>query len=200
MAGVDAPDEAPPARAADGAAAAGPPAPRRRSAPLAAFLSFIWPGLGQWYAAHPRRALAFAIPVAVVALLLLAQVVGGLDTLAIRLLTPAFAFTILLLVLALGAWRLLAIGDAVNVAGGRAAWRRRSTLATVGVLGIATILVHGYLAYTAWSLYDAGNQIFGNPAGAVRSPRASRAQARRTTSSRHRSRRPRRPTLGSTSC
>ncbi len=137
-----------------------PSRPSARSAPMAAFLSFVWPGLGQWYTAHPRRAIAFAIPVAVVALLLLAQVVGGLDTLAIRLLTPAFAFTILLLVVFLGLWRLLSIGDAVQLAGGRAAWRKRSTLATVAVLGLATVLVHGYLAVTALSLYNAGQQIF----------------------------------------
>ena len=131
-----------------------------RSAPLAAFLSFLWPGLGQWYAARPRRAIVFAVPVALLAGFVLAQLAGGLDSLALRLLVPAFAFSLLLVITAFGIWRLVAMGDAAYAVGGRAALRRPSTLATLAVLGLVTILVHGYLGYTAWSLYDAGSRIF----------------------------------------
>jgi LCP family protein required for cell wall assembly len=163
-----------------GAGASQAPSPPRRSAPLAGFLSFVWPGLGQWYTDHPRRAIVFAIPVAAATLLLVAQLFGGLETLAVRLLTPAFAFTLLLLVIGLCAWRLLAIADAATLAGGRSTWRDRGTLATVGILGLVTILVHGYVGYAAWSFYDAGNRIFigepgpsGPPASGAPSPTAS---------------------------
>lgn len=136
----------------------------RRSAPLAAFLSFLIPGLGQAYADRPLRGLVFAIPIVAVVAVVLVQLAGGLESFALSFLTPAIAGTFGLLAVATAAWRLLAMGDAVQVTD-RTAWRRPGTLATFGVLGLITILVHGSLAWGLYSAYDASSRIFsgGNP-------------------------------------
>ena len=48
-----------------------------RSPSLTAFLSFLWPGLGEWYAGSAQRALLFAIPVLTVAIVFVLQLQGG---------------------------------------------------------------------------------------------------------------------------
>jgi polyisoprenyl-teichoic acid--peptidoglycan teichoic acid transferase len=133
---------------------------RSRSPSLAAFLSFLWPGLGQWYLDRRRSALIFAIPVAIAALALLIQSIRGLTQLALEMFTPSFALTALVLIGLLCAWRLLAIVDAAQVAGGRRAFRRPAVAGTVAALALVTIVVHGVLGYYAWSFYQAGSDIF----------------------------------------
>jgi hypothetical protein len=66
-----------------------------RSAPLAAFLSFLWPGLGEWYAGYPRRAVAFALPVVIAVALLATQLAQGFLETAVRLFSPSFALFVL---------------------------------------------------------------------------------------------------------
>jgi TM2 domain-containing membrane protein YozV len=56
---------------------------------VAAFLSFLWPGLGEWYAGSAQRALLFAIPVLTVAIVFVLQLQGGAANLAIGLLTSS---------------------------------------------------------------------------------------------------------------
>ncbi len=145
-----------------------PPDPRRgRSATVATALSFLWPGLGQAYASRPVRALLFAIPALALAGLILWQLVTGWETFALRFLTPAIAGSFTILALATAAWRILSMGDAIQVAD-RRAWRRPSTLTTFGALGLVTLLVHGSLAWGLWSVYEAGSKIFtGDDPGAA---------------------------------
>ncbi len=133
---------------------------RSRSASLAAFLSFLWPGLGQWYLDRRRSALIFAIPVAVAALALAIQSIRGLPQLALEMFTPSLALTALVLIALLCVWRLIAIVDAALIAGGRRALRTPSVAGTLAVLVLVTIVVHGVLGYYAWSFYQAGSQIF----------------------------------------
>src|SRR5262249_18069641 len=64
---------------------------RVRSASVAALLSFVWPGLGEWYAGHPRRAAAFALPVLVAAVLLVVQLAQGFLETAVKLFSPSYA-------------------------------------------------------------------------------------------------------------
>ncbi len=61
---------------------------------MAALLSFLWPGLGEWYAGYPRRALLFALPVLAVAIVFGLQLLGGAANLALGLLTPSTALTV----------------------------------------------------------------------------------------------------------
>jgi len=151
------PDPTQPASLDDAPASSLPP---QRSATVALSLSFLWPGLGQAYARHTKRALLFAIPIAVAILAGLVIVAGGVERLALAILSPATALAIILVVLIAGAWRILAMSDAVEVTNPRA-WRQRSTVATFGILTLVTVLVHGALSVGLYSAYDAGQRIFG---------------------------------------
>ncbi|MEO5885723.1 MAG: LCP family protein [Candidatus Limnocylindrales bacterium] len=133
-----------------------------RSPHIAAFLSFLWPGLGQWYGGRPRSAALFALPLIGIALVLLTQIVGGIGQLAALLLTPSSALTVLILVVLVAAWRLLAIADSLTVGGIREPLRHRRTLTTFAVLGILVVATHGVMGYTAWAFYDASSRIFVN--------------------------------------
>src|SRR4029077_5000585 len=131
-----------------------------RSPSLAAFLSFLWPGIGQAYERRRTAALIFAVPALIAAVLLLAQAARGLDVLAIELITPTFALSILVTVLLLGAWRLISMFDAATTAGPPRAWRRRPTVIVLVALSAIVLLTHGAAAYYAYSFYDAGYAIF----------------------------------------
>ena len=137
-----------------------------RSSLVGAGLSFLWPGLGQWYLGRSRSALVYAAPMALIALLLGAQLAAGLTAFAVRLLDPNFSLTLLILVLLLGGWRLLAIVDAA-LPGARSAagWSRRS-LAWMGLLLALVVGMHGFVAYYTYAFYQAGSAIFvGDPPG-----------------------------------
>lgn len=133
---------------------------RRRSPTLATFLSFLWPGLGQWYAGSGRSAVIFALPVAAVAVVVVVQVLGGAASLFISLITPSTALTIVILIGLLGLWRLVSMGDALTNTERDRSWRQRRPLATFAGLALVVIVVHAAAANLAWSFYDAGSHIF----------------------------------------
>jgi LCP family protein required for cell wall assembly len=137
-----------------------PGAARSRSPALAAFLSFLWPGLGQWYLDRRRSALVFALPVALALLAVATQSIRGLSQFYLEMFTPSVALTALVLIGLLCVWRLIAIVDAALTAGGRRALRLPSVAGTVATLGLVTILVHGLLGYYALLFYQAGSHIF----------------------------------------
>ncbi len=133
---------------------------KRRSPTLATFLSFLWPGLGQWYAGFGRSAVIFALPVAAVALVAVVQVMGGVTNVVISLFTPSTALTIVILIGLLGLWRLVSMGDALTNTERDRSWRQPRPLATFAGLALVVIVVHVAAANLAWSFYDAGSQIF----------------------------------------
>ena len=138
----------------------GPTTEQRRSPSIAAFLSFLWPGLGHWYTRRNRAALLFALPLFGVILIVAIQAAGGAGNLAELLISPSSALTVALLLLLLGAWREIAVLDSAIAIRPRGAWRRgRSLIVIVGV----TILIlgtHLWAGSVAWAFYDAGNRIF----------------------------------------
>jgi LCP family protein required for cell wall assembly len=136
------------------------PVERARSPHIAAFLSFLWPGLGQWYGGRTRAALLFGLPVLGILLLIALQAVGGLGQLAALLLSPSSALTIVILVGLLAVWRVLAIADALTVGGVSDPLRHRPTLITFAILTALVLLTHGIIGYTAWAFYDASSRIF----------------------------------------
>ena len=131
-----------------------------RSPSLASFLSFLWPGLGQAYEGRRLAAGIFAIPALVIAGLFLTQAARGLDVLAIELITPTFALTVLVVVLLLGGWRVISMVEAAMASGGPRAWRRRPTIIVLVALSAIVLLTHGAAAYYAYNFYDAGQAIF----------------------------------------
>lgn len=130
-----------------------------RSPSVAAALSFVWPGLGQWYAGRTRSAAMYALPVALVTGVVLTQLADGVADFAARLVDPSVALTVVILVGALGAWRLLSMLDALAITGGRPALRTRAGAVLLG-LSVVTIGTHVLAGYYAWAFYDAGSRIF----------------------------------------
>ena len=151
----------------------GVPAVHRRSPVLAAFLSFLWPGLGQWYGGRPRAAALFALPLVVLAVILLAAAAGSTGQLATLLLTPSSDLTIVILVGLIAAWRILAIADAMSIDGIKEPLRQRTNAITFVVLTLIVVVMHGAVGYTAWAVYDASSRIFVSDASPEAGPPAS---------------------------
>ena len=132
---------------------------RPRPGLVAATLSALWPGLGQWYAGRPRAAFAYGLPVVLLALLLGLEALDGLTIFAVRLLDPSFSLTLLILIVLAGVWRLVSIFDAATVrpSSPASSWRTRGVLAVLAVLVIGA---HALAASYAYSFYSAGSKIF----------------------------------------
>jgi LCP family protein required for cell wall assembly len=142
----------------------------RRSSVLAAFLSFVLPGLGQGWLGRFRRGLILALPV----LVLLGFGVGvylgqGRARTLGLLLQPAVLVVLLVLNLALLVWRSGAIIDAFrlarrgHVAGrpGRVGWPGATALAVLLLLTLGMHIGFGYL----------GLQTYGTVAAVFATPR-----------------------------
>ena len=144
------------------------PTRRGRSPYTAGFLSFLWPGLGQWYTGRNRTAALFALPVIGIALVLLLQAVGSVGQLVSLIVTPSSALTVLILIGLLAAWRLLAIADAMSIGEVKSPLRHRRTVLTFTALALGVVIMHGAFGYVAWAAYDATSRMFvgeGSPDG-----------------------------------
>ncbi len=135
-----------------------PPAPA-----IAAFLSFLWPGLGQWYAGRPRAGVLFAIPIAAILLLLCVWLSRGIEWALLDLLTQIVAVTFILLVLAEGAWRIASLVHAAWLMGGQPVFRKPPIAGTVAVLTVLVVVSHVWAAAVAWSLYDGWGRVYVPP-------------------------------------
>jgi LCP family protein required for cell wall assembly len=142
-----------------------------RSPVVGAFLSFLWPGLGQAAGGAWRRGLVIALPI-----VLAGGIVAGIwlvdRSLLVRAaLTPPVLLAIVGATLGLLAYRLWAIVDAYllnrrstpSSATRSRVSRLASGLALVLILG-ATVAMHGWIAYVGWSGHQALVAIF-DPAG-----------------------------------
>jgi LCP family protein required for cell wall assembly len=135
---------------------------RSRSPGVAAFLSFLWPGLGQWYGGARRAALVFAVPIFVVAAVLASAVIQGPETFVVQLFSPGTALTVAVLALLLGVWRIVSMVDGAIAVGARTSWRRVSFAAPFTGMIVAVLAIHLAIAGLAWSFYQAGSKIFTN--------------------------------------
>lgn len=134
---------------------------RRRGPALVAFLSFLWPGLGHAALGRARTAVVYGVPLALIAVAVLVQIVNdGPEGVALTLLTPSVALTVVILAVLVGLWRVAAIVDSVAVAGGRVALRRAPIIALVALLTAGVGVTHGVVGWYAWSFYEAGTHIF----------------------------------------
>jgi LCP family protein required for cell wall assembly len=139
--------------------------PRARSPFAAAFLSLIFPGLGQLYAGAPMRALAFAAgPILVVALG--AGMVIRVDRIALLgfLIDPTVLDAVFLINLGVLVYRLVAIVDAYRVAeylnatsasgDGRAGRARlgRNPLSIAGLLAVILIMAGSHVVVARYDV------------------------------------------------
>jgi LCP family protein required for cell wall assembly len=152
---------------------------------LAAFLSFVWPGLGQAYQHDQRRAALQALPqLLAVALFVLAVVVLRPIIVVAYLLNPLVSVGLLVVVILLGVWHAWSIGDAVG-------WPRigrqtrvgssvRARLWAVALVGLV-VVVHGWVGYNLVAFYKVSNAIYQPPPISVLpSPSPGASQPNRT--------------------
>jgi len=139
--------------------------PQPRNAGLAAFFSFLFPGLGQAYAGARRAAVAFAAPVALLLVGLLAARLLLIDRLRNDILSAGFLTAALLVNIGLMGWRLVAIGHAGLVARpsilDRATRRRGVSIALIGVLLATTVGMHAVAGSLLGSLNSTLGDVFG---------------------------------------
>ena len=132
---------------------------KHRSAALAAFLSFLFPGLGHAYLGRRRAALVFALPMLLALVAIGLELLGGIDSTLAYLISPSGSMNALVLILLTGAWRLIAMMDAVLVVR-RQSGIRVPAMALTGALLAVVLVTHAAGAYVAYSVYDAGSRIF----------------------------------------
>lgn len=107
----------------------------------------------------------FAVPVLAIFVAVATQARGGATDLALSLLAPSTALTVIGLIGLLFVWRMAAMLDALLRVGRRGTWRRPVPLAAFLMLGMVTTGVHAYAGSLAWSFYRAGSQIFVGASG-----------------------------------
>ena len=139
--------------------------PQPRNAGLAAFFSFLFPGLGQEYVGAHRAAIAFAAPVLLLVLGLLAARLLLIDRLRNDLFSTAFLVAALILDLALLGWRLIAIVHAALTARPdvlhRDTPRRAASILLVGVVLAATVGMHAFAGAIIVGLDSTLGDVFG---------------------------------------
>jgi LCP family protein required for cell wall assembly len=123
-------------------------------------LSFLWPGLGQVYTDHKRLAWLFTLPLLVSLGALAYFAKDGSKVLAARFLDPRFAFVALVVVIALGLWRVIAVTNAYRQGDGRLRGRGGEKFAA-SLLIVAIVASHAGGAFFLWSTYAMDAQIFG---------------------------------------
>jgi LCP family protein required for cell wall assembly len=132
---------------------------RGRSPSLAALLSFLWPGLGQWYVGNRRAAAIFAVPLVLVLLLLVYALRRGPVFLAAQLFADRpVGVAAVVIVLLVGAWRLAAVLHAF--VGGEK--RKTSQVDRLVVAAVAAVIVLTHLGsgYYLLAYSDAGSIVF----------------------------------------
>ncbi len=122
--------------------------PQPRNAGLAAFLSFLFPGLGQAYAGARRTAVVFAAPVLLLVVTLVAVTLLSID-LRNEILSSTFLTVVVVVNLALMAWRLAAIGHAGLAA--RPSVLSRGTQARGISIGLMLVLLATTVGMHAWA-------------------------------------------------
>jgi LCP family protein required for cell wall assembly len=141
-----------------------PKGPRRRSAFAAAFLSFLFPGLGHAYAGAYTRAVAFAA-LPFLSLMLLGGVVLRTDRLEllgfviqqqvlIGLLVLNVVTLVYRVVAVVDAWQVARFLNAVDAAGGGRLGRARlplSPLSIAGLLAVILVLAGGHIAVARYN-------------------------------------------------
>ncbi len=140
------------------------PRPRTRSAFAAAFLSLIFPGLGQAYAGAPMRAIAFAAP-PLLALALLGGVVIRTDRLELMgfviqpdilwaIFVVNIGFAIYRIVAVIDAWRVAHYLNEVDASGSGRLGRSRLPLSPISVAGMGAVILVLLGGHVAVAKYD----------------------------------------------
>lgn len=123
--------------------------PQPRNAGLAAFLSFLFPGLGQAYVGSRRMSVLFAAPVLLLVAFLVVARLGWIGGLGNELLSSGFLRAAVVVNFALMAWRVAAIGLAALTA--RPSLRSAATAHRGVWVGLIVVLLVATVAMHAWA-------------------------------------------------
>ena len=137
----------------------------QRSGAVASVLSFLLPGLGQAAAGAVRRGVIVALPVVVLVVGVVVLWLTDRGIIVEAVLTPPILLGIVAFSIALMIYRLWAILDAYAVArtrgGASRAWPRRVLSAGVLMAAlVATVAMHGWVAYVGWSAHETLTAVF----------------------------------------
>ena len=133
---------------------------RGRSPSLAALLSFLWPGLGQFYTGKRRLAAIFAVPALLVLLLLAYELRRGTLVLAAQLFAERnVGLAAVVIVILVGAWRLASVTHAF-LSGETSQARRRLDRATLAALAVVIVVSHLGAGFYLLVYSNAGNDVF----------------------------------------
>ena len=130
-----------------------------RSPSVAAFLSFLWPGLGQLYAGNRRLFALFLVPSLIVIALVAYAMRQGPIAFGGRFADPAFDLAALAVVILFGLWRLAAVVQAY-AAGQKRKERRMVDRAVLVALAIVVIVSHGFTGTVLATTYGAMSNVF----------------------------------------
>jgi LCP family protein required for cell wall assembly len=121
---------------------------------VAALLSFLWPGLGQFYSGRRRLGVVFALPALLALLLVVWQLREGVAVFGTRLaVDQAYSTPAVVLILAAGAWRVASVIHAF-LASAPPATRRAAQQAVVAALVLIIAVSHTAVGYSVWWTND----------------------------------------------
>ncbi len=127
---------------------------------LAALLSFLWPGLGQFYEGKRRLGALFCIPAVLVVLLIAYNLRQGIAPLAARLaVDSAFAQPAILLIVLTGVLRVAAVLHAY-LTGEPSRIRHRFQIAAAAALIVVIVVTHAAAGYGLWFSHNALDPVF----------------------------------------
>ena len=130
-----------------------------RSPSVAAFLSFLWPGLGQLYAGNRRLFALFLVPSLIVIALVVYAMRQGPIVFGARFADPAFDVAALVVVVLFGAWRLASVVQAFT-AGRQRPDRRVVDRAVLAALAVVIVASHGFVGTVLATTYGATSNVF----------------------------------------
>ena len=130
-----------------------------RSPSIAAFLSFLWPGLGQLYAGNRRLFALFLVPSLIVIALVVYAMRQGPIVFGARFADPAFDVAALVVVVLFGAWRLASVVQAFT-AGRQRPDRRVVDRAVLAALAVVIVASHGFVGTVLATTYGATSNVF----------------------------------------
>ncbi|MGA3030006.1 MAG: LCP family protein [Candidatus Limnocylindrales bacterium] len=139
---------------------------RKRSPAIAAGLSFLWPGLGQFFLGRRRAAAAFAVPAFVLAIVAAIQLSQGALMFAASLWDQSYFVAVAGAAVVFGAWRILAVGHAFLSASEKGRPRPLEFAAVAALLALV-LAMHGLFVAGAWAWYDTSVSIQNNDIFAV---------------------------------
>ena len=135
--------------------------PRHPRAWLAAFLSFLFPGLGQAYGGHRALAVILSAPVVGLILAVLAIWNGFGGPLRNSLLSSGFLFAVIAGNFALLCWRAFAISHAGLSRPIPDPHERRIAITSVAILIVLAIAMHAWVGVVVANLDNTLSQVFG---------------------------------------